>query len=253
LAGRCTVNDAAGRPALVFSEDERSGRPWADGAWRPPTASAATCADVVVRRLPGWALSSSDRELVEELRRRGGVLVRHAHSMSHDLTVLPEPPVEGFAVTPLTPPLLAARAAEVGDVAWRSYPAELGDHDWADVAAAAGGMRAVSAGDVLGPMSDASRIALDGSGGVLGACLVVDRGGPPPHGGHWVLDVFRDPRAPQRGIGAALIAAALRSLAAGSAPALGLAVTHANERALRLYRRLGFTDIEQSWTLHLPG
>ncbi len=206
-----------------------------------------------MRQLPGWALSSNDQELVGELRRRGGVVVRRAHSMSHDLTVIPEPPVDGFTVAPLTPSALRARASEVGDVAWRAYPAELGDHDWPDPAAAADGMRAVSSGDVLGRLTDASRIALDDGGGVLGACLVVDRGGPPPHGGQWVLDVFRDPLAPQRGIGAALIAAALRSLAAGSAPALGLAVTHANQRALRLYQRLGFTEIEQSWTLHLPG
>ena len=251
--GRRALTDAAGRTALVYSEDERAGRRCADGAWRPPSASAASAAEVVVRQLAGWTLSSSDSELVDELRRRGAAPVRHAHSMSHGLAELPHPPVVGFTVAPLTPGDLVRRASEVADVAWRAYPAELGDHDWPDTAAAAAGMRAVSRGEVLGPMTDASRIALADGGRALGACLVVDRGGPPPHGGPWVLDVFRDPQATQRGIGAALIASSLRALAAGSAPALGLAVTHSNARALRLYRRLGFVEVEESWTLDLAG
>ena len=251
--GRRALTDAAGRTALVYSEDERAGRRWADGAWRPPSASAASAAGVVARQLPGWMLSSSDAELVDELRQRGAATVRHAHSMSHGLADLPDPPVVGFTVAPLTPGDLVRRASEVADVAWRAYPAELGDHDWPDVSTAAAGMRSVSAGEVLGPMTDASRIALDDAGRVLGACLVVDRGGPPPHGGPWVLDVFRDPRATQRGIGAALLASSLGALAAGAAPALGLVVTHSNERALRLYRRLGFVEVAESWTLDLPG
>jgi ribosomal protein S18 acetylase RimI-like enzyme len=96
-----------------------------------------------------------------------------------------------------------------------------------------------------------SRIALVGRR-IAGACLVVDRPGDPPHAGPWVIDIFRDPGCPVRGIGAALLDAVLRAAAEAGLPAVSLAVSHDNAVARRLYRRLGFAEVEESWTLALP-
>jgi ribosomal protein S18 acetylase RimI-like enzyme len=105
---------------------------------------------------------------------------------------------------------------------------------------------------VLGPLLDCSALATRDDR-VVGACLVVDRAGNPPDGGPWVLDVFRDPADPARGIGAAMLSQAARSARAASLPALSLAVTHENSAARAVYERLGFADLGESWTLALPG
>ena len=106
-------------------------------------------------------------------------------------------------------------------------------------------------GEILGPMIPESRIAL-ADGAIVGACLVVDRPGIPPHGGPWVVDIFRDPDSRAQGIGTALLTSVLAAGREAGLPGLSLVVTHDNERAHRLYRHLGFVDVQESWTLTLP-
>ncbi len=67
-----------------------------------------------------------------------------------------------------------------------------------------------------------------------------------------MVDVFRDLRCPIRGIGEALLRSSLTGAAATGLPALSLAVSDRNEGAHRLYRRLGFVETDESWTLVLP-
>jgi ribosomal protein S18 acetylase RimI-like enzyme len=243
--------DATGQPVLAFSRSERGSRPWADGAWRPPDAAAEAVAEVACRALAGWLLSSSDVELVSALTQRGGETRRQAHSMSLDLGPEPSPIAapEGITVGQLSAELLAARAGEVGAVAYSAHADD--GQGWTSAEAAAEAMQAVAAGRVLGPLLATSMLA-SRPHAVVGACLVVQREGVPPHGGPWVLDLFRDRSDPSRGIGGALLASAASAARLLEAPALSLAVDHDNHTARRLYHRLGFRDLGQSWTLAMP-
>ncbi len=64
----------------------------------------------------------------------------------------------------------------------------------------------------------------------------------------WISEVAVSEAAAGRGLGAALVTAAARALAARGAQSVGLSVRSTNEGALRLYRRLGFDgdwDVEE--------
>jgi ribosomal protein S18 acetylase RimI-like enzyme len=232
------------------AETDRDGLAWADGAVRPPGVDVADCADVVLRELSGWALSTDDAELAQTLQGRHARLIRAAISMSLPLTE--EPALRGvpdrISLGALTPDALADRAEEIGAVALRAYR---GQDGWPDAMAAAASMRKAANGEVLGPLLDSSVLATRGDT-VVGACLVTDRTGEPPSGGPWVLDIFRDPDDPARGVGAAMLAHAARSLRSVGLAALSLVVTADNEPALALYRDLGFEEHGHSWTLSLP-
>jgi GNAT superfamily N-acetyltransferase len=250
---RQTLDDSDGRRILVFSKYERTnGQPWADGVWLPPDVDPDAAADLAACAWPGWACSSSDPELVQSLLARAATELRHAHQLTHPLTELPDLAAQGFSVVPLDAQTLAARSYEIGAAAWHAYPPGHPDHDWNDIAAAERSMQKVAAGEVLGPLLEASTVALDADHSVLGACLVVEREGPIPDGGPWILDVFRDPTTSLHGVGAALIGSVLRALAERGAPALGLAVTHDNARARAVYKQLGFVPVSESWTVTLP-
>jgi hypothetical protein len=250
---REVLADARGQRMLVYSRYERTnGQPWADGVWLPPEADLDAAADLAIGSWTGWACSSGDPELVQSLLARGAIELRHAHQMTHPLTHLPDLAPEGFSVMPLDAETLAERSYEIGSAAWLAYPPGHPDHDWADIAAAERSMRKAAAGEVLGPLLAASTVALGLDEAVLGACLVVEREGPAPDGGPWILDVFRDPTNPLRGVGFVLIGGSLRALADVSAPALGLVVTHANARARSVYERLDFVPVSESWTVALP-
>jgi hypothetical protein len=256
LAGwpnRSVLVDPSGRRMLAYSGYERTdGQPWADGVWVPPDVDIDAAAALAVTSLAGWACSSDDPRLVQSLVALGAIELRHAHQMTHRLTDLPGLVPDGFAVAQLDAESLMARSYEIGSVARRAYPPGNPDHNWADIAAAEHSMLKTAAGEVLGPLLPASTVALDRDDAVLGACLVVDREGPVPDGGPWILDVFRDPATTFGGVGSALIIGAMRALAEGGASALGLAVTHANAHARQVYERLGFLSVSESWTVALP-
>jgi GNAT superfamily N-acetyltransferase len=172
--------------------------------------------------------------------------------MSHPLQSIPADDIaSGLAVEPLSATQVNRYADDLGAVHVASYPVGHPDHAAHDAAAAAEEMRSISRGELLGPVLDVSRLALYDHR-IVGACVIVDREGTPPFGGPWVLDVFRDPACPVRGIGSALLVSALAAARSAGLDGVSLAVSHENEAALRLYRRLGFVDIAQSLTLALP-
>jgi ribosomal protein S18 acetylase RimI-like enzyme len=254
--GRTRLYDDNASVVLVYSEsqDTRDGRPWADGAWRPESAPVASAVAAIVQRLGGYALSTSDVALAESLTAAGAIPLRHAHTMSHDLErLVPYDAADpSLVVEPLTAAQLHRHAQRLGELNLAAYPAEHPDHSADDAAAAVEHIRAIGRGELLGPLMSTSRVALSG-GRIVGACLIVDREGEPPDGGPWVIDIFRDPASPVRGVGGALLSSAVAAAKAAGLRGVSLAVSHQNTRALELYARLGFQDRGQSWTLAVPG
>jgi GNAT superfamily N-acetyltransferase len=240
--------------ALVFTLEEmlRSGRPWADIAWRPDGVPPDRAAEVALSTLGGYAFSTVDPALVEALAARGATELRHAHAMTHPLEVVPEIALpEGAVVERLAGAALDRLADRLGSLHVAAYPPEHPDHEHAEAASAARELRAFAAGEILGPFLDVSTVArVDGV--LAGACIVVGRAGEPPDAGPWIVDVFRDPELGVKGLGAALIAGSLTAARDDGLAGVGLAVTHANQTAYDVYRRLGFVDTAEAWTLALP-
>jgi GNAT superfamily N-acetyltransferase len=249
---RETLTSTDGTTVLWFTRaaGDREGLPWVDGAVRPEGVDLADCADAVLREFGGWAVSTEDVDLARALEGRHARVMRAALSMS--LPLVEESPLRGvpdrISLGTLTADGLAERADEIGAVAFRAHG---GDEGWADASAAVASMRKAAAGEALGPLLDSSVIATRDDT-VVGACLITDRPGEPPSGGPWVLDVFRDPDEPATGIGGAMLTHAARSLRSIGLAAMSLAVTSDNQRAIGLYRSLGFVEHGQSWTLALP-
>jgi GNAT superfamily N-acetyltransferase len=242
------------RLVLVFGleKDLYRGHPWADLAWRPPSVPPAVAADAALSALAGYALSTTDPALAEALAARGGTELRHAHVMTHALDPAPEvaSPI-GAEISQLTRDALDTDADELAIVNVAAYPPDHPDHEHTDPAAAARELRAFANGEILGPFLDLSTVArVDGR--LAGACIVVDREGDPPDAGPWIVDVFRDSASAFKGLGAALIAAAIAAAREAGRTGIGLAVTHANTAAYNVYRRLGFADAGEGWTLALP-
>ena len=249
------MSDDHGRVVLCFSMGEslRDGHPWADGVWVPPSVSTERAGTLAIQAMPGWILSTSDRSLAHYLLTADARERRHAHSMSSPLSPLGErqPIPSGLHVEPLSTAQVDRHALTLGALNLRAYPAHHPDAFAGDEAAAVSEVRAIARGELLGPMMPESRIALL-DGRIVGACFVVDRPGEPPFGGPWVIDLFRDPRVPVKGIGAALLTFVMMAAREARLPGLSLVVSHDNTKARHLYEQLGFVDVEESWTLVLP-
>jgi ribosomal protein S18 acetylase RimI-like enzyme len=94
----------------------------------------------------------------------------------------------------------------------------------------------------FGPwLAEASFVGLDADGRRLGAILTALDGDGTP----FVVFVFTHPGHAGRGVASALIARVCSALAARGYPDLRLWVSAGNERALRLYRHLGFVRVPE--------
>ncbi len=255
-ADRTPSYDESGDLVLVFSaaESARDAMPWADAVWMPPEVEVSRAVRLVLRAMSGWRLSTPDPLLARALLSAGAREQRHAHTMSHALTE-PPPAPDGAdprtRVEPLTPAQVDRHALALGTVNFRAYSPGHPDAFDGDEAAAVSQVRAIARGELLGMMMPESTVALV-AGRIVGACLVVDRPGDPPHSGPWVIDIFRDPRCSVRRIGTALLAATMRAAVESGLPGLSLAVSHDNLRARHVYQRLGFVEVDETWTLALP-
>jgi ribosomal protein S18 acetylase RimI-like enzyme len=252
---RTTLSDGsgAGAASLVFSRSQsvQGSVPWADGVWVPSAVDRERAAALAVDALPGWLFSTSDETLVAALLDAGASERRHAHSMSALPGPRDLPTVHDVRIEPLSPAQVDRHALRLGAIMHRAYPPGHPDALDGGEAAAVSQVRAIARGELLGPMLTESRVALF-DGDIVGACLVVERTGDPPYGGPWVIDIFRDPACPARGVGAALLGRALTAVREAGLTGLSLVVSHDNARARRLYSRLGFTEVDESWTLVLP-
>jgi len=250
---RTPLSDDAG-VVVVFSlaDSIRSGRPWADGVWRPTDVDLDRAVAMVRTALAGHTVSTSDEELADALLASGASPVRHAHTMTHDLTTVPAAGEESpIVIASLDAAGLHAEADTLGTIAFAAYAGAHPDHEHDHPEQSIGEMHAIADGEVLGPLLPVSTIARV-EGRPIGACLVVERPGSAPDGGPWVVDVFRDPTVAVRGAGTALLGGSLHRAAASGLPSLSLVVSHANLSAMRVYERLGFVETGQSRTVVLP-
>jgi hypothetical protein len=178
-------------------------------------------------------------ELARRLIAAGAVQRRHARLMTHDLRDVPthiDPRVVSLDASPED--LLPSHAA-----AYRP-----GHPDYAlsrDTSAIAKLLR----GELVGPLLDASRMAVDG-GRIVGAAIVNEFPGDPPHAGPWLSELFRDPGVP--GIGRELLRGTLAAASADGLPALGLVVSGGNP-AGGLYLDEGFRTVREDISVTLPG
>ncbi len=240
---------------LVFSlaESTRDARPWADGAWRPDDVPVEDAAAEALRQLAGYAVSTSDQALVQAWTSAGAQTLRHAHVLWHDLAAIsPHAAPDEVEVHPVSAAQVARHAKALAKANLAAYPVGHPDHEHETLEAARDEMLAISRGELLGPVLPVSQIALYG-GRLVGAAIIVDRPGAAPDGGPWVLDIFRDPASPAKGVGRALLTAVLAAARDAGLPSMTLVVSHTNTNARALYESLGFVDHSQSWTLALPA
>ncbi|HEX5746843.1 MAG TPA: GNAT family N-acetyltransferase [Archangium sp.] len=246
------VRDDRGNIVLAHTPTTREGRPWADLAWRMPHVDAARCADVLCSTLRGWVLSTEDEALGTELIGRGARILRHAHGYSRDLRAAPAPSAWSAPEVPAGLRLTGVErtAEELARLLLVAYPPGHPDcFGWTPTEARQE-VAGILAGKVLGPLLPCSGLALDGDK-VVGVCLVTLRDGTPPHGGPWVIEVYRHPAPRYAGAGAALLRRALWLATRAELPALSLVVSDGNP-ARRVYERLGFRHVGASRTLELP-
>ena len=104
-------------------------------------------------------------------------------------------------------------------------------------------------GELVGPLLDASRMAVV-DGRIVGAAILNAFPGDPPSAGPWLSELFRDPAVP--GVGRALLRGAITAAAADGLPALGLVVSGGNP-AGDLYLQEGFETVREDISVTMPG
>jgi GNAT superfamily N-acetyltransferase len=187
--------------------------------------------------------STTDPEEAAALRTAGARLVRHGHDMVLDLPASAAPDEAGppagvtlgagvASVPEMVRVRLAAYPPGHPDAGPRGRPAAEHESDLSELLT----------GKAVGPvLRDASAVAFDAAGTVVGAVIVARTGSEPwgwP-GGAWVADVLVTPDWQGRGVGRALLRHAIASCTAAGEARVGLPVTDGNP-AERLYRALGF-------------
>jgi ribosomal protein S18 acetylase RimI-like enzyme len=230
---------------LHYVEGERDGLPLADLARVAPGRSIDDAAAAVLARIPGWLLATEDAGLADALRKAGAEQIRHAFVMSADTSQHRDAPVVE------TVPRADIDPREFLHGWLAAYPPGHPDHE-------AGGDEEIITRcwdwydePVWLAREHRSSGLVVRDGQVVAGIIVSIRPQPVPFGGPWVHDVWRVPGVSEPGIGAALIAQAMRLLDEDGQPVLGLTVSDGNP-ARRVYERLGFQPVLESWTLHLP-
>jgi GNAT superfamily N-acetyltransferase len=147
-----------------------------------------------------------------------------------------------------------ADLAAVAEASAASTPVGHPDHgSWAHFEERLNYWRRLGAGEVCGPVLNASGELRDGGERVVGA-LVVTRMPPATWwmGGAWIAEVFVIPDYQGRGLGKLLVTRAIEQARRAEELLLGLTVTEGNP-AEGLYHRLGFRRIRTVYVLDAIG
>ncbi len=184
----------------------------------------------------------------------GGRLERHSVAMVLDLAQASPVllVITGFSIAPMN----LDRVIEYGEVVGRAYPPEHLDHESADSDpdSAAQEIIDVIRGETMGPwIAGASLHVADHNDRIVGQILVNETTASGKSVARpFVTDICVDPAAAGHGLGTALLAASAAHLADLGWSTLALVVTVGNP-AQRVYERLGFRVIAESWQIETAG
>ncbi len=228
--------DSGGRRIARFRSDDRAGIRAAGSLRLEPGVDADAAVPVILAGLRGHRVSGAPG-IGERLIAAGASRQRHVRVLSRSLASVDEPPEPppGIRLTALDRPVADLVASSMA-----AYPP--GHWDFAPgldrPERVAERLRALVAGELIGPAITPSRLAVDDRGRVVGGAIVTEAPGPEPFVGPWIADLWREPGRP--GLGAVLLAHVLQAIARDGGRTAGLTVTHGNP-ALRVYERAGFT------------
>lgn len=246
------VHDARGRTVARYLRTERDGLPCADLVERAEGRAVAEVVAALCAACPGWLAVTEEAGLATALRSAGAAPRRHAFVLELDLAVTAP---GGHAPVPADVELVPLEAVPAGlaAVLLAAYPPGHPDfrprtpeqtlQDLQDYVLGRGRWRRLPAGVV----------ALR-AGEPVGAAIVNRHRVPTwPEPIAWLTELFRAPDPGLRGLGAALLDAAVAaSRGVSGIAAVGLSVTAGNP-ARRLYEGRGFRQAQESWTVLLPS
>jgi GNAT superfamily N-acetyltransferase len=245
MAATVTLRDASGRSLLTYLPGTRDGLPCADNAVL--TAPAADVTGEVLHRLPGWLVSVSP-VFGRELLSSGASLHRHAFTMALDLKPgMPDPgPPPGVRFTACDRPASAIQPA-VSAAFPPGHPDHHEDDGTFQPPQDPSELEQLLAGTLVGRLLPCSLLGVDAVGVVVAGCLINELAPRP-----WITLMFRDPAHSPPGTGAQLLAACAARAGNAGIASIGLAVTAGNP-AQRVYERAGFTVLDESFTVRIPG
>lgn len=208
-------------------------------------------ADAVVGAMAGWAFTTTDASLVDELVSRGAVTSRRYALMSLPLTSTPTPPADRIDLDVVPLAADTPLSAGVVDLIRGAYPEGHPDQEMGTDADIRGDLLRILGGEWLGPLHPVSRMLVDGGRPV--AMIIVNRPtGRAPVGGLWLSEICRAADPAYRGLGTALLLSVIDECRAAGEEALSLAVTDGNPARV-IYERLGFVTAMSVTKLLLPG
>lgn len=245
-----TVHDGDGRGIARFLRSERDRQPCADLLERTG-GSAAEVAAALSNACPGWLAATEDAELVTALLEAGATARRHAFVLELDLAAASTRP---SASPPVGVELVPLRHVPDGlvDVVLAAYPRghpDFRQRRWQETLEELRDYVFGRAGWTRLPSSVVA--LLDGE--PVGAAIINRHAVPTwPEPIAWITELFRVPDPKLRGLGGAMLDAAVTASRAHSdIAAVGLSVTAGNA-ARGLYESRGFREVQESWTVRLP-
>jgi GNAT superfamily N-acetyltransferase len=242
-AGEALLSDARGAPVARFRWGGEGGEAFARRFRPSPGVPADRAARLGARELAGLRVKTTDEDTARALLGAGRTLVRAATDMHRDLgEPIPEP---------ATPPGWSLHAHAWDDDLAAALGAAYGpDHpDRSDRVAR---LRALTEGEGALTVLPGATARLRGPDGRSAGQVFTVR--PVPWGGDglsWVLDLAVTPDGQGRGLGAALLAYAMRGTRAAGLITVGLTVTDGNP-ARRLYDRMGFGPVLRHFEVRAP-
>lgn len=242
-SGEALLSDEHGAPVARFQWSDEGGERFVRRLRPVPGVPPDRAARLAVAELAGLRLKTTDEPTARALAGAGCMLVRAATDMHRDLgEPIPEsPPAPGWSLVG------HEWDDDLAAALWAAYGPEHPDRG--DRVAR---LRRLTEGeDALTVLPGATARLRGPDGRSAGQVFTV---GPVPWGSaplSWVLDLAVSPAGQGRGLGAALLAYAMRGTRDAGLTTVGLTVTDGNP-ARRLYDRMGFRPVVRHFEVRAP-
>lgn len=255
IPGPHEVVDDNGRVVIRVELVDRADWLQAELEWADPDTPLTALATLVARDLTGIRVATTSAPLAEALVAAGGHVTRRGTQLEYD--VRRAPPLAGWldrglrdGVRLVDYPVIDERIA----AAWlAAYPPGHPDREasMVTVADSIADLTPLRNGHATGPFSDASALAVDASGDVLGGILVTVMPPNPLWSGPWVPDLFVVEASQRRGVGTRLLRYSVAAVAAAGFEGIALAVSDGNP-ARSVYANVGFRPGPSFTTVAMP-